>query len=163
MQKVREILDANLYQDVISWSPNGKSIIIYNKEKLQKILPKFSKTSQYTSFLRRLHTHGFKRINDDPIEFAHPLFQRNNPHMFVNTFKRQSSDNHITYDETKNLDLNETFSELQKIHQKQQQMINELQILKNSYKIIQNNLDINDTTQNGRDHILQGIMSLLNK
>ena len=50
--------------ETIRWSADGKSFIISNTEKFIRILPKYFKTKNYSSFVRQLNMYsGLK--NDD--------------------------------------------------------------------------------------------------
>lgn len=79
-----DLLEANnpkaSYRKVLSWSDKGDTFIIHNIEKFKVILPRYFKTTNYTSFLRQLNLYGFKKIKSDmPVhEFYHPSFRKNN-------------------------------------------------------------------------------------
>ena len=64
--------------ETICWSKDGKSFIINNTEKFIRILPKYFKTKNYSSFVRQLNMYNFHKIkNKDGLhEFQHNQFQR---------------------------------------------------------------------------------------
>jgi hypothetical protein len=65
---------------VIKWGANGNSFTIENTEEFLKILPKYFKTKNYSSFVRQLNMYDFHKIKnlDGFHEFKHPLFKKGN-------------------------------------------------------------------------------------
>jgi len=59
---------------LIKWNANGDSFIIENNESFVKILPKYFKTKNYSSFVRQLNMYDFHKIKnlDGFHEFKHP-------------------------------------------------------------------------------------------
>uniref|UniRef100_A0A7S2PSB1 HSF-type DNA-binding domain-containing protein n=1 Tax=Leptocylindrus danicus TaxID=163516 RepID=A0A7S2PSB1_9STRA len=53
--------------NIVSWSPDGISFIIYSIQSFsKKVLPKYFESS-LSSFRRQLHYYGFQKVNDDPM------------------------------------------------------------------------------------------------
>ena len=81
--------------DVISWSPDGKRIMVHQLDRFSTtVLPRYFKPSktpsiQYASFLKQLNTHNFRTIGGagrwqgepNQREYEHPLFQKGQPHL----------------------------------------------------------------------------------
>ncbi len=65
---------------MVFWNSNGESFIIANTEKFIKILPKYYKTQNYSSFVRQLNMYDFHKIKNTNgfHEFRHERFRRGN-------------------------------------------------------------------------------------
>ena len=60
--KLYDILNNTTYKEIIYWNKEGKGIIISNVNKFNTIiLPKFLKTNNYSSFVRKLYLYGFHK------------------------------------------------------------------------------------------------------
>jgi len=70
--------------------------VIYNIESFVKILPKYFKTRNYSSFVRQLNLYNFHKIKnpDGNIEFGHEKFRRNQMEnlQFINRKINQDND-----------------------------------------------------------------------
>ncbi len=64
--------------ETVYWDPSGESFIIANTEKFIKILPKYFKTKNYSSFVRQLNMYDFHKIKNSRNyhEFRHEKFKR---------------------------------------------------------------------------------------
>ena len=62
------------------WAKDGNSFVIFNIEAFVKILPKFFKTKNYSSFVRQLNLYNFHKIKnaEGQAEFGHEQFRRHN-------------------------------------------------------------------------------------
>mmetsp|Transcript_15763 Transcript_15763/g.25540 ORF Transcript_15763/g.25540 Transcript_15763/m.25540 type:complete len:549 (-) Transcript_15763:327-1973(-) len=85
------------FDDIITWSPHGKSFRIFSKERfVEEVMPKFFDATKYKSFQRSLNLWQFQcvqYVDDDaePVEgyygfmeqgaIYHPLFVRGMPHL----------------------------------------------------------------------------------
>ena len=72
------------------WSESGTSFIIYNIEELEeKVLSKYYKHNNYSSFRRQLSLYCFKQLRmvntinniDNTYEISHPYFQKDSIHL----------------------------------------------------------------------------------
>jgi len=63
---------------VIRWQRDGNSFVIANIEEFVKILPRYFKTKNYSSFVRQLNLYNFHKIKNQEglIEFGHEQFRR---------------------------------------------------------------------------------------
>ena len=78
--RLRDILNDNTSQDIITWNSNGPGIIIKDTHKLcDTILPKFFKHNNYSSFVRQLNLYGFhksKGISKEGDIYEHEKFNK---------------------------------------------------------------------------------------
>lgn len=65
---------------LIKWGNKGESFVIENNEAFVKILPKYFKTKNYSSFVRQLNMYDFHKVKnlDGFHEFKHPIFKKGN-------------------------------------------------------------------------------------
>lgn len=72
------MLDEKENHCVIRWQKDGNSFVIVNIEDFVKILPKYFKTKNYSSFVRQLNLYNFHKIKNQEglIEFGHEQFRR---------------------------------------------------------------------------------------
>lgn len=65
-----------MFENIVSWSPEGRSFVVYNPTLLVKeALPLFFDTPlKYTSFTRKLHRWGFVKVSTN--SFFNPRFRR---------------------------------------------------------------------------------------
>ena len=78
------LLDSMSCEDVITWLPQGRGFVIFDKKKLaEEVLPRHFQGTKYTSFTRRLRrwnfaiqTDGHKRAS-----YFHPSFIRGQPEL----------------------------------------------------------------------------------
>lgn len=70
--------DANS-SSIISWEDNGQSFAIKDIQLFSKlILPKCFHEKSYSSFVKKLKLFGFTSLNNNTLEFSHPLFKPGN-------------------------------------------------------------------------------------
>ncbi len=78
--KLFSILSEERFSKYIHWSPDGKSIIIPNKDKfIENVLPKISYSGCYSLFVRILNIYNFRKkrtIEKDSQEYEHEEFNR---------------------------------------------------------------------------------------
>jgi hypothetical protein len=73
----------------VAWLPDGKSFIVRHPDDFtRKVLPKFFKSTKFSSFTRKLYRWGFRQVNrgigpDDPIIFGNEWFQRNDAELMT--------------------------------------------------------------------------------
>ena len=66
-----QILDQAKFEEIISWSPEGKSFFIHKKNRLAEVFgSRRSKQTKYDSFRRKLHRWGFKVVKKNARDFS---------------------------------------------------------------------------------------------
>jgi len=79
-KKLYSLLEENLYEDVISWQPHGRSFLVHKPtEFVNDVMPRYFQQSKMTSFQRQLNLYGFTRLlasGPDKGGYYHELFLR---------------------------------------------------------------------------------------
>ncbi|XP_062501512.1 heat shock factor protein-like isoform X2 [Corticium candelabrum] len=111
--KLWRMVDEPSCDDLISWSTEGNSFIVYDQAELSKeILPKFFKHGNFASFVRQLNMYGFRKIiradqgslksaEKENLEFCNPNFKKNNFSLIVNMKRKISTNVRTAAAETK--------------------------------------------------------------
>ncbi|KAI1285290.1 Heat shock factor protein 1 [Halotydeus destructor] len=85
LTKLWKLVEDPVYNDLISWSPNGRSFVIKNQSRFSKeLLPLYFKHNNMASFIRQLNMYGFRKLTNiensglktdkDEMEFYHQCF-----------------------------------------------------------------------------------------
>ncbi|KAI2511485.1 hypothetical protein MHU86_2921 [Fragilaria crotonensis] len=101
-RRLSEMLDSEAHlakidphhQNIISWSDSGKAFRIANVSLFSsRILPKYFRTSKFSSFQRNLNLYGFCKVRRGPDTdmYAHPAFARGQPETLSQLRKCNSS------------------------------------------------------------------------
>ena len=86
LSKLFDILE-NEGESIISWGEGGKGIVIHDQIAMQKkILPKYYRHCNFSSFTRQLNMYSFRKIRSiqnkknpeqrDKMVFSHDIFQK---------------------------------------------------------------------------------------
>ena len=77
LQKLYTMLEDESAHAIMSWTPNGESIVVHQPEAFaQQLLPLYFKHNNFSSFVRQLNTYGFNKVDPDAWVFGHPDFKR---------------------------------------------------------------------------------------
>ncbi|XP_013176745.1 PREDICTED: heat shock factor protein isoform X2 [Papilio xuthus] len=90
--KLWKLVNDSETNNLISWSPGGKTFVIKNQaEFARELLPLYYKHNNMASFIRQLNMYGFHKITSvengglryekDEIEFSHPCFMRGHAYL----------------------------------------------------------------------------------
>jgi len=91
--KVLEILSDPSNHHLIHWSGNGNRFAVTNPDEFARlILPRYFKTSTFSSFVRQLHIYGFQKYapgeRRSVVEFHNPNFVRGREDLMVKINRR---------------------------------------------------------------------------
>ena len=95
--KLYEILENKEYKDIIHWSEDGKYFIVQNLHDFtEKILPKYYKHNNFSSFIRQLNMYDFhkKKSSQNEHIFHHNNFIKDRKDL-IKTIKRKSKKENI--------------------------------------------------------------------
>jgi hypothetical protein len=75
-----EMVDEKANAAYVGWNAEGDTLVIRHlHEFAEKVLPKYFKHKNASSFIRQLNMYGFNRVMGEENSFKHPLFQRGHP------------------------------------------------------------------------------------
>jgi len=76
LTKTFEMVDDPATDSIVSWSGDDSFVVKDPGEFSTNILPCYFKHNNLSSFVRQLNIYGFRKVNSDCWEFAHPNFRR---------------------------------------------------------------------------------------
>ncbi|KAL7634099.1 UNVERIFIED_CONTAM: hypothetical protein RMT77_015427 [Armadillidium vulgare] len=132
LNKLWKLVNDPLTDDLIRWSPKGKSFIITDQTRFtQDLVPKYFKHNNMQSFIRQLNLYGFRKLSSvesgslspdkGEIEFFHPNFIRGEKEL-IDQIKRKSQNTRGIATSEGNQNLNNILMELQKVKMNQDSM-----------------------------------------
>ncbi|KAF7638677.1 HSF_DOMAIN domain-containing protein [Meloidogyne graminicola] len=96
--KLWNIVEGQAYKDIVCWDESGLSFHIMDPYAFcNNVLPQYFKHKNLNSLVRQLNMYGFRKntpidrsgltraeSDQDHLEFAHPFFRRDHPHLLMN-------------------------------------------------------------------------------
>ncbi|KAI3749038.1 hypothetical protein L6452_12566 [Arctium lappa] len=90
LTKTYHLVDDNTIDDVVSWSEDGSTFIVWNPTEFAKdLLPKYFKHNNFSSFVRQLNTYGFRKVVPDRWEFSNDCFRRGEKRLLCDIQRRK--------------------------------------------------------------------------
>ncbi|KAI7902250.1 uncharacterized protein BX663DRAFT_436194 [Cokeromyces recurvatus] len=133
--------------ELIRWSDDGLSFVVIRHEEFAKrVLPRFFKHSNFSSFVRQLNMYGFHKVphlqngvlnttgEAERWEFSNPHFQRNQPDLLLLVTRKKGRDPEEK--EAGAVDLHYILDEIAAIKKHQMSISNELKNVQNDNQIL---------------------------
>lgn len=141
------MVDDHTTDELIRWSEDGLSFIVVRHEEFaKKVLPRFFKHSNFSSFVRQLNMYGFHKVphlqngvlstegETERWEFSNPHFQRNQPDLLLLVTRKKGRDPEEK--ETGTVDLHHILDEIAAIKKHQMSISNELKNVQTDNQIL---------------------------
>ncbi|KAI9252361.1 hypothetical protein BDA99DRAFT_574895 [Phascolomyces articulosus] len=130
LNKLYNMVDDPTTDDLIRWAEDGMSFIVLRHEDFAKrVLPRFFKHSNFSSFVRQLNMYGFHKVphlqqgvlhadsDAERWEFSNPHFQRNQPDLLLLVTRKKGRDTEEK--EPANIDMHHILDEIAAIKKHQ--------------------------------------------
>lgn len=141
------MVDDHTTDELIRWSEDGLSFIVVRHEEFaKKVLPRFFKHSNFSSFVRQLNMYGFHKVphlqngvlstegETERWEFSNPHFQRNQPDLLLLVTRKKGRDPEEK--ETGTVDLHHILDEIAAIKKHQMSISNELKNVQTDNQVL---------------------------
>jgi heat shock transcription factor len=141
------MVDDHTTDELIRWSDDGLSFIVVRHEEFaKKVLPRFFKHSNFSSFVRQLNMYGFHKVphlqngvlstegETERWEFSNPHFQRNQPDLLLLVTRKKGRDPEEK--ETGTVDLHHILDEIAAIKKHQMSISNELKNVQTDNQVL---------------------------
>lgn len=182
--KVWRIVEDPEYQHLISWSENGKTVLVHDYSQFSKdILPQYFKHCNFNSFVRQLNLYGFRKVTKadqgsllkaqarEPIEFWHPHFRRGHPEQLPDVQRRPVANKVAATagaeEKTPPQQLAKVVSDVHQINRRQESITTTLEIMKQENAHLRQEVstlkDKHEQQQKVLDKIIQFLLHMVYK
>ncbi|KAG2202805.1 hypothetical protein INT46_009965 [Mucor plumbeus] len=147
LNKLYNMVDDHTTDELIRWSDDGLSFIVVRHEEFaKKVLPRFFKHSNFSSFVRQLNMYGFHKVphlqngvlstegESERWEFSNQHFQRNQPDLLLLVTRKKGRDPEEK--ETGTVDLHHILDEIAAIKKHQMSISNELKNVQTDNQVL---------------------------
>ncbi|RCH92578.1 stress-responsive transcription factor hsf1 [Rhizopus stolonifer] len=147
LNKLYGMVDDASTDDLIRWAPDGLSFLVLRHEEFaKKVLPRFFKHSNFSSFVRQLNMYGFHKVPHlqngvlstegelERWEFSNPHFQQSQPDLLLLVTRKKGRDPEEK--EAGASDINHILDEISAIKKHQMSISNELKNVQNDNEIL---------------------------
>ncbi|KAG0170800.1 stress-responsive transcription factor hsf1 [Apophysomyces sp. BC1034] len=151
--------------DLIRWSDDGASFIVARHEQFaKKVLPRFFKHCNFSSFVRQLNMYGFHKVphlqqgvlhatdGSERWEFSNPHFKRNQPDLLLLVTRKKGRDTDDK--DPTNIDFHHILNEIAAIKKHQRSISSDLKNVQSDNQVLwQENLQSRERHQRHQDTI----------
>ncbi|KAI9279472.1 HSF-type DNA-binding-domain-containing protein [Umbelopsis sp. AD052] len=169
VHKLYDMVIDTKYQNLISWSHDGTSFIVCNKDEFENVvLPAHFKHRNFASFVRQLNMYGFHKINktargqgqrtsteNNIWKFSHPSFLRDRPDL-LDGIKRKAMEQ-----ETNRRDANDLSSSMLQMQQAQHEILDKLTQLQSALERATQELKETKASQSTQEIHITGMVAFL--
>ncbi|OBZ84398.1 Heat shock factor protein, partial [Choanephora cucurbitarum] len=144
LNKLYNMVDDLSTNELICWSENGLSFIVVRHEEFaKKVLPRFFKHSNFSSFVRQLNMYGFHKVphlqnvgeaESERWEFKNPHFQQNQPDLLLLVTRKKGRDPEEK--EAGAVDMHQILDEIAAIKKHQTSISKELKLVQTDNQIL---------------------------
>lgn len=168
--KVWGMVENPEYNNLISWTPDGKSFTIHDHHAFsQQVLPKFFKHNKFNSFVRQLNLYGFRKMTRllqgtlskafqvEPIEFWHANFRRGHPEL-LHLVQRKSTQHK---DFTKSEDLTQVLNNVHELKGRHEGIISDISSLKHENDMLRKEVTQLRRRSRQQEHVLNKVIHFI--
>jgi len=95
--KLLSILNDSSMSHLVRWNTDGRSFVVMHTEEFgRKVLSKFFKHANFSSFVRQLHLYGFSKttMGSGAVEFSNPNFVRGKEELLESITRKTMRNSH---------------------------------------------------------------------